>query len=249
MTPFIWCYMEKIIKLKEILDNTKNIVVFTGAGISCPSPTNIPDFRSSDGLYSNKYNHISPEEIISHSFFMKNTKLFYEFYSSKMVFKNALYNKAHLFIKELENRMNVSVVTQNIDGLHQASGSSVVYELHGSVWRNYCMRCHKFYHLDDISIINVPYCDCGGIIKPDVVLYEEPLNEYVISSAINAISNCDTLLVIGTSLSVYPAAGFIKYYKGHNLVLINKQSTSYDNICDLVINDDIINVICKLEKI
>lgn len=246
---FVYKSMESIKELKRIIENSKKLVIFTGAGISCPAPTSIPDFRSADGLYSELYGNIRPEEIISHSFFMKNPKLFYEFYGEKMVYRNAKYNKAHKFFADLEKTTNVIVVTQNIDGLHQAAGSSNVYELHGSVWRNYCMRCHKFYSLDDISVKNVPYCDCGGIIKPDVVLYEESLNDETINGAIGEISSCDTMIIVGTSLSVYPAASFVKFFRGKNLVLINKQKTAYDNVADIVINDDIIKVIEELEKL
>ncbi|MGM9971803.1 MAG: NAD-dependent protein deacylase [Anaeroplasmataceae bacterium] len=240
--------MKNIERLKKALDEASNIVIFTGAGISCPSPTNIPDFRSANGLYSELYGNIRPEEIISHSFFMKNPGLFYDFYGKKMVYRNALYNKAHKFFANLEKTKNVSVVTQNIDGLHQAAGSTKVYELHGSVWRNYCMRCHRFYSLDEISVTHVPYCECGGIIKPDVVLYEEGLNDEVVNNALNAISRADTMVIVGTSLNVYPAASFVRYFRGNSLILINKETTQYDDMADIVINDDIINVIEQLEK-
>lgn len=240
--------MENIDKLKEILNNTKRLVVFTGAGISCPAPTNIPDFRSSNGLYSELYGNIRPEEIISHSFFMRNTKMFYEFYGDKMVYKDAMYNKAHKFFANLEKKMDVAVVTQNIDGLHQKAGSTRVYELHGSVWRNYCMKCNKYYDLNDINVNDVPYCSCGGIIKPDVVLYEEPLNDSIVEGAIKEIATCDTIIIVGTSLSVYPAASYIRFFRGNNIVLINKQKTQYDNQANLVFNEDVIKVVELLEN-
>lgn len=234
--------MDKYEKLKEIVKNSKNIVVFTGAGISVPS--NIPDFRSDNGLY-NQGGYIRPEEIISHSFFINHPKEFYEFYGNKMVYKDALPNLAHKYFGSLENVS--AVVTQNIDNLHQLGGSKVVYELHGSVKRNYCMKCGKYYDLDDINPKEIPYCSCGGIIKPDVVLYEEPLDTTVVMKAVNAISKADTLIVIGTSLVVYPAASYLNYFRGDNLVLINKSKTSYDGIADLVFNEDVINVINKIK--
>lgn len=235
-------------KLYEAIKNSKKIVVFTGAGISCPAPTNIPDFRSSNGLYSEKVGNVSPEEIISHSFFMKNTKEFYEFYGKKMVYRNAKYNAAHKYFADLEKTHSVSIVTQNIDGLHQSAGSTKVYELHGSVHRNYCMRCHKFYTLEEIDVCHVPYCECGGIIKPDVVLYEEGLDEETIDGAVREIMTCDTMIVVGTSLTVYPAASFVRYFRGNNLILINKQKTTYDTSADMVFNCDIIEAIDALRK-
>lgn len=234
--------MDEITKLKEVIEQSNNIVFFGGAGVSTAS--GIPDFRGANGLY--KY---TPEEIISHSFFKKHPKEFYEFYSTKMVYKNALPNAAHYFVKDLEDEGKLSaVITQNIDGLHQKAGSKNVIELHGSVQKNHCMLCHTFYGLDEMNF-EKPICKkCGGIIKPDVVLYEEPLDESVINKAIKAISAADTLIVCGTSLVVYPAAGFINYFKGKNLVLINKTKTSYDRMANLVINDDIISVIEKLKQ-
>ena len=239
--------MSDVKELKQFIDKSKNIVVFTGAGISCPPPTNIPDFRSANGLYSEKYGNVKPEEIISHSFFMKNPDMFYEFYGSKMVYRNAKYNKAHKYFASLESNHNVVVITQNIDGLHQMAGSSKVIELHGSVHRNYCMRCHKFYSLDDIDVLHTPYCECGGIIKPDVVLYEEPLNEEAIEEAINAIIKADLMIIVGTSLSVYPAASYVRYFRGECLALINIQKTPYDNMANLVYNTVVIKVIDELE--
>ena len=240
---------EKIIKLKEIIDNSKRIVIFTGAGLSTNS--GIPDFRSANGLYNQKSKiSYTPEEIISHSFFIRYPKDFYEFYFDKMIYPNALPNIAHKYFAELERNKEVTIVTQNIDDLHQMAGSHHVYELHGSVKRNYCMKCHKYYNLEEIlNKRPVPYCDCGGIIKPDVVLYEEPLNEKVAYQAIEKISEADTMIIVGTSLMVYPAAGYIRYFRGNNLVLINKSQTSCDNIADLVINDDVCKIIEKLKRL
>ena len=239
--------MEKIELLKEAIKKAQNICVFTGAGISCPS--GIPDFRSADGLYNqDSGNNFSPEQIISHSFFISHTDLFYDFYKSKMIYKNAKPNKAHLFFADLEKSgKNVSVVTQNIDGLHQEAGSENVFELHGSVHRNFCTNCGEFYPLDFVLQEGVPVCKkCGGVVKPDVVLYEEPLDENTINGAINAISQSDLMIVVGTSLTVYPAASFVRYFGGETLALINKSETSFDNIANITINDDIINVIEKL---
>ena len=240
---------EKIIKLKEIIDNSKKIVIFTGAGLSTNS--GIPDFRSANGLYNQKSKiSYTPEEIISHSFFIRYPKDFYEFYFDKMIYPNALPNIAHKYFAELERNKEVSIVTQNIDDLHQMAGSHHVYELHGSVKRNYCMKCHKYYDLKEIlNKKPVPYCECGGIIKPDVVLYEEPLNEKVVYQAIEKISEADTMIIVGTSLMVYPAAGYIRYFRGNNLVLINKSQTSCDNIADLVINDDVCKNIENLKRL
>ena len=239
--------MEKIELLKEAIKKAQNICVFTGAGISCPS--GIPDFRSADGLYNQASgNNFSPEQIISHSFFISHTDLFYDFYKSKMIYKNAKPNKAHLFFADLEKSgKNVSVVTQNIDGLHQEAGSENVFELHGSVHRNFCTNCGEFYPLDFVLQEGVPVCKkCGGVVKPDVVLYEEALDENTINGAINAISQSDLMIVVGTSLTVYPAASFVRYFGGETLALINKSETSFDNIANITINDDIINVIEKL---
>lgn len=240
--------MNKYEILKDIIDKSSSIVVFTGAGISVPS--GIPDFRSADGLYNQKSKtRFSPEEIISHHFFMSHTEEFYEFYKDKMLYPKAQPNIAHKYFADLERKgKNVTIVTQNIDGLHQKAGSSRVYELHGDVHRNYCMDCDRMFGLEYItSHDGVPHCDkCGGIIKPDVVLYEEPLDDDTIQRSISAIMTCDTLIVVGTSLTVYPAAGFIRYFRGHNLVVINKDSTAYDNMCDLVINEDIAKVIKEI---
>lgn len=232
-------------KLKEAIDNANNIVFFSGAGMSTAS--GIPDFRSSSGLYKNVYR---AEEMISHSFFMSNPLDFFIFYKDKLVYEDAKPNKGHYYIASLEDKKNVSVVTQNIDGLHQLAGSKKVYELHGSIHRNYCMKCHKFYPLKKIiDTDGIPYCDCGGIIKPDVVLYEEPLNDEITSNAIKAIENAELMIILGTSLNVYPAAGLIRYFRGKTLAIINKDATSYDSYCDIVINDDINNVFSKIESL
>ena len=235
--------------LKEIINESHNIVVFTGAGISVPS--GIPDFRSADGIYNQKTKiNASPEDIISHSFFMANTEDFYSFYKDKMCYPKAEPNAAHKYFADLEKKgKNVIVVTQNIDGLHQKAGSSMVYELHGTIHQNFCQRCGRLFGLDYVmNADGVPHCDkCGGIVKPNVVLYEEGLDEDTISRSINAIMTCDTLIIIGTSLRVYPAAGFIRYFRGRYLVVINKDATAYDSNCDLVFNEDVINVIKNIK--
>ena len=242
--------MEKILELKKAIENAQKICVFTGAGISCPS--GIPDFRSADGLYNEKGDYeYSPEEMISHTFFIHNTKLFYDFYKSKMIYENAKPNKAHNYFANLEKcGKNVSVVTQNIDSLHTQAGSSKVFEIHGSVKRNYCICCKEFYDEKYIlNCIDVPLCEkCGGVIKPDVVLYEEGLNEKIVAGAIEAIREADLLIIIGTSLAVYPAASFVSYFKGEKITLINKSKTDFDKRADIVIYDDIVNVIEKLEN-
>ncbi len=228
--------------LKGIVENSGYLVFFGGAGVSTES--NIPDFRSAGGLYSEKtkYNY-PPERILSRSFFYSHPDIFYEFYRSKMIYRDARPNDAHISLAKLEKRGILKcIITQNIDGLHQMAGSVNVIELHGSVFRNNCTRCGRFFSLDYIinSEETVPKCDkCGGIIKPDVVLYEEPLNENDLIKSVEAISKADTLIVGGTSLAVYPAAGLINYFRGKNLVLINKSPTPYDRYADLVINDSI----------
>lgn len=239
--------MDKIVELKKLIDENNRIVVFTGAGISVPS--GIPDFRSANGLYNQESGlKATPEQIISHSFFIKHSKDFYDFYKEKMIYPNALPNIAHSYFSELENKgKNITIVTQNIDGLHRIAGSSDVLELHGTIHRNYCMKCHKKYDLNAIlSQKDIPYCSCGGIIKPDVVLYEEELDYGVLYNAIKVISEASLLIVIGTSLIVQPAASLIRYFKGENIILINKEKTPYDRYTKYAINDDIINVINKL---
>ena len=242
--------MNDLEKLKNVINNSKRIVIFSGAGLSTNS--GIPDFRSADGLYNQKTRiNVRPEEIISHTFFMNNPEDFYKFYFSKMVYLNALPNLAHKYFAKLEKEGKcIGVVTQNIDNLHQEAGSKIVYELHGSVMRNYCMKCHKFYSLKDIfnEEYSVPRCSCGGLIKPDVVLYEEGLDEKTINGALDIITKADTLIVTGTSLTVYPAAGFIRYFRGDNLILLNKSETPYDSYATIAIHDDIKNVIEYLEK-
>lgn len=237
--------MNKYEALKEIIEHSNSIVVFTGAGISTAS--GIPDFRSDNGIYNQKTKlNYKPEEIISHSFYEQHPDLFYEFYKTKMCYPDAQPNAAHKYFADLEKKgKNVTIVTQNIDNLHQLAGSKRVYELHGSVYRNYCERCGRLFGLKYVlSHPGVPLCDkCKGMVKPDVVLYEEPLDENTIQLSISAIMTCETLIIVGTSLAVYPAAGFIRYFRGRNLVVINKQETSYDNMCDLVFNEDIIKVI------
>ena len=224
--------------LQSVIDEGKRIVFFGGAGVSTES--GIPDFRSQDGLYNQKYK-FPPEQIISHSFFTTNPEEFYRFYRDRMIYPAAKPNAAHLKLAELERAGKLSaVVTQNIDGLHSDAGSRNVIELHGSVRRNFCMKCGKPYGLDFItSTEGVPHCPCGGIVKPDVVLYEEALNESDINAAINAISEADVLIIGGTSLAVQPAAGLIRFFNGRRLVVINKSPTSADSEADIVINGSI----------
>ncbi|MFR2528098.1 MAG: NAD-dependent protein deacylase [Clostridium paraputrificum] len=231
----------EIEKLTQILRDSKNIVFFGGAGCSCES--GIPDFRSANGLWNEKLKiNLTPEQLVSHTFFMRYPEEFFRFYKDKLIYPEAKPNAAHIALAKLEEIGKLkAVVTQNIDGLHQAAGSKVVYELHGSVLRNYCMSCHAFY--DEKFILaseGIPTCPkCGGKVKPDVVLYEEGLDNDVINGAVNAIAHADTLIIGGTSLVVYPAAGLINYFRGKNLVLINKSTTSADNKADLVIHDAI----------
>ena len=243
----------KVEKLKKIINGARRIVVFTGAGISVAS--GIPDFRSADGLYNqNGLVGATPEEIISHTFFVNRTKDFYKFYFKSMVYETAQPNLAHSYFANLEKLGKViAVVTQNIDGLHQKAGSKNVYELHGSVLRNNCTNCGRFHTLSEVkqsagnTLDGVPRCKiCGGIVKPDVVLYEESLLDDTVDGAINAIQSADTLIVVGTSLVVYPAAGFLRFFNGDNLVLINKDKTPYDSCANLVINDDIITTVQDL---
>lgn len=232
--------------LQSIIDESKSIVFFGGAGVSTES--GIPDFRSVDGLYNQKYDY-PPEQILSHTFFVRNTAEFYRFYKDKMLCLDVEPNAAHFKLAELEKAGKLSaVVTQNIDGLHQKAGSKTVYELHGSVHRNYCTKCGKFYDATYIKASEgVPKCECGGIIKPDVVLYEEPLDDSTINGAVRAIRNCDTLIIAGTSLKVYPAAGLINYFKGNHLVLINLEATSADSLADLAIHGKVGEVLGKIK--
>ena len=238
---------DKINQLQKIIDQCSSIVFFGGAGVSTES--GIPDFRSVDGLYNQKYKY-PPEEILSHTFFVKRTAEFYDFYRDKMLCFTAKPNAAHLFLSELEKAGRLSaVVTQNIDGLHQMAGSKKVYELHGSVHRNYCLSCGRLFSGEYIaSSSGIPHCDsCGGIIKPDVVLYEEGLDDKTIEESVRAISNADCMIVAGTSLTVYPAAGLIRYFGGKHLVLINKSQTSLDSRADLVINQPVAQVLSKIK--
>ncbi|MBQ1389336.1 MAG: NAD-dependent protein deacylase [Clostridia bacterium] len=223
-------------RLGEMIKESRRIVFFGGAGVSTES--GIPDFRSADGLYNQKYDY-PPEEILSHTFFMNKTEEFFKFYRDKLDSRKFEPNITHKRLAELEQEGKLTaVVTQNIDGLHQKAGSKNVYELHGSVLRNYCMRCKGFHGPEDIfDVEGVPRCSCGGLIKPDVVLYEEPLDDKVVRKAVNAIANADMLIVGGTSLTVYPAGSYITYYRGNKLVLVNKSKTQYDSIANLVINE------------
>ena len=233
--------------LQQIIDECNKIVFFGGAGVSTES--GIPDFRSVDGLYNQKYDY-PPEEILSHTFFYSHTDEFFKFYRDKLLLENVKPNKAHLKLAELEKAGKLSaVVTQNIDGLHQAAGSEKVYELHGSTLRNYCTKCKKFFNADYIkNNTPVPYCDeCGGLIKPDVVLYEEGLDNGTVNGALEAISNADCLIIAGTSLTVYPAASFVRYFRGKYLVLINRDETPMDKNADLVIHDKVGKVLSKIK--
>lgn len=229
---------EKIQRLKEIVDASDNIVFFGGAGVSTES--GIPDFRSVDGLYNQKYKY-PPEVMVSHSFYINHTDEFFEFYKNKMLALDAKPNAAHLKLAELEKMGKLkAVVTQNIDGLHYAAGSKEVLELHGSVHRNYCVKCGKSYPVEYIAEADgVPRCECGGVIKPDVVLYEEGLDSMTIQKTVSYISKADVLIIGGTSLAVYPAAGFIDYFRGSSLVVINMDKTARDVNADLLINERI----------
>ena len=229
---------EKIEKFKTLVNESNNIVFFGGAGVSTES--GIPDFRSKDGLYNQKYKY-PPEEILSHTFFMNNTEEFFKFYKEKMNSLKYEPNVTHIKLAELEKEGKLkAVVTQNIDGLHQKAGSKNVYELHGSVLRNYCMKCHKFYDAEYVfNSSGVPKCSCGGIIKPDVVLYEEALDEETLEKSVYAIAHADLLIVAGTSLTVYPASGLINYFRGKNLNRYTRDTTPFDNSADLVINESL----------
>ena len=229
---------DKIALLKQWIAESNNIVFFGGAGVSTESK--IPDFRSVDGLYNQKYKY-PPETILSHTFYQRRTEEFFEFYRDKMLFPEAQPNAAHLALAKLEQMGKCkAVITQNIDGLHQAAGSKKVLELHGSVLRNYCTRCHKFYDMEYIlHSEGIPRCECGGVIKPDVVLYEEGLDSLTLNEAVRCIRQADVLIIGGTSLTVYPAAGLIDYYHGNKLVLINKSVTGMDGRADLLIQNSI----------
>lgn len=237
----------EIEQLTKILKDSSNVVFFGGAGVSTAS--GIPDFRSSNGLWNEKLKiNFTPEQLVSHTFFMRYPEEFFKFYKDKLIYPQAKPNGCHIALAKLEKMGKLkAVITQNIDGLHQEAGSRAVYELHGSVLRNYCMKCHTFY--DEKFILQseaVPTCSkCGGKVKPDVVLYEEALDNHIITEAIKAISEADTLIIGGTSLVVYPAAGLIDYFRGSSLVLINKSTTSADNKADLVIKDDIATVLSQ----
>lgn len=233
--------------LQQIINECNKIVFFGGAGVSTES--GIPDFRSVDGLYNQKYDYPT-EEILSHTFFYSHTIDFFKFYRDKMLIENVKPNKAHLKLAELEKAGKLSaVVTQNIDGLHQAAGSKKVYELHGSTLRNYCTKCRKFFDADYIkNNTPIPYCDeCGGLVKPDVVLYEEGLDNNTVNGALEAISDADCLIIAGTSLTVYPAASFVRYFRGKYLVLINRDETPMDKNADLVIHDKVGEVLSKIK--
>lgn len=239
--------MNNIQKLKEIINKSNNIVFFGGAGVSTAS--GIKDFRSKDGLYHEKYDY-EPEKILSHSFFINHTDYFYKFYKEKLNVLNKEPNVCHNYLVELEKENKLkAIITQNIDGLHEKAGSKNIYNLHGTIYKNHCLKCGKSY---DASYVfnskDIPICCCKGIIKPDVVLYEEPLNEIVINNAINVIENCNTLIIAGTSLLVYPASSFINYFQGNNLVIINNDPTPYDKKANLIINENIKDVFNKLKK-
>lgn len=229
---------QQIEQLKKIIDESHNIVFFGGAGVSTES--GIPDFRSVDGLYNQKYDY-PPETILSHTFYRRKTEEFYRFYRDKMICLTAKPNPAHLKLAQWEKEGKLkAVITQNIDGLHQMAGSEKVLELHGSVLRNYCENCGKFHDAEFIlNSAGVPKCECGGGVKPDVVLYEEGLDNFTLQESIRCISEADVLIVGGTSLAVYPAAGLIDYYRGNKLVLINKTSTPRDNIANLLVQGSI----------
>ena len=236
---------EKIMQLKKWIEESDNVVFFGGAGVSTES--GIPDFRSVDGLYNQKYK-FPPETILSHTFFERYPEDYYDFHREKLVIEGVEPNVAHTRLAELEKEGKLkAVVTQNIDGLHQAAGSKKVLELHGSILRAYCSRCRKPYPADLMNKgTGVPRCSCGGVIRPDIVLYEEPLDQDIMSEAIRCIANADVLIIGGTSLAVYPAAGLINYYRGNKLVLINLSSTPYDNEADLVINEKIGKVFSQI---
>ncbi|MBQ9980867.1 MAG: NAD-dependent protein deacylase [Oscillospiraceae bacterium] len=238
---------EEIRTLKSWVEESEHIVFFGGAGVSTES--NIPDFRSDEGIYNQGYKFPYPAEtMLSHSFYKSHTEEFFDFHRKMMICTWAKPNAAHLKLAELEERGKLkAVVTQNIDGLHQMAGSKTVYELHGSVYRNYCVKCGKFHDVNHVlEARGIPLCQCGGVVKPDVVLYEEMLDNDTVENAVSSIRKCDMLIVGGTSLSVYPAAGLVDYYKGKKLVLINKTATPYDGRADLIIRDKIGEVFSQI---
>lgn len=237
--------MEELETLKQWVEESNNIVFFGGAGVSTES--GIPDFRSTDGLYNQEYDY-PPETILSHTFYRRNPQEFFRFYKNKMLYLEAEPNAAHKKLAEWEAKGKLkAIVTQNIDGLHQKAGSQKVFELHGSVLRNYCEDCGKFFGVERIkNAEGVPYCECGGMIKPDVVLYEEGLDQRTIEESVRAIQNADMLIIGGTSLAVYPAAGLIDYYSGNKLVLVNKTPTPRDGIADLVVHGSIGEIFSQL---
>ena len=241
-------YEKEIEELQKIIDDSSRIVFFGGAGVSTES--GIPDFRSADGIYHQQYKY-SPEQVVSHSFFMQHTEAFYDFYKEKMMILDAKPNPAHYKLAELEQAGKLTaVVTQNIDGLHQAAGSRTVYELHGSIHRNYCMECGRFYDAEYVKKTSgIPRCECGGVIKPDVVLYEEGLYPKTIQGAVEAIAAADTLIIGGTSLVVYPAAGFIDYFGGKHLVVINKSETAKTVRAELSIAAPIGEIFSKIKAV
>lgn len=236
---------EKILQLKKWIDESENVVFFGGAGVSTES--GIPDFRSVDGLYNQKYKY-PPETILSHTFFTRYPEEYYKFHREKLVVDGVKPNAAHLKLAELERQGKLrAVVTQNIDGLHQAAGSKKVLELHGSILRSYCSACHRPYPADKMNHgEGVPRCICGGVIRPDIVLYEEQLDEDVLSKSVHYLRNADVLIVGGTSLNVYPAAGLINYYRGNKLVLVNLSETQYDSYADLIIHEKIGEVFSQI---
>lgn len=239
--------MNKLKELNNYINNSNNIVFFGGAGVSTAS--GIKDFRSKDGLYNEQYKY-PPEEILSHSFFINNKEEFYKFYREKLNCLDALPNICHKYLTKLEQSGKLkAIITQNIDGLHQKAKSTNILELHGTIYKNHCISCHKEYPPEKIfNEKKIPTCSCGNPIKPDVVLYEEPLDENIINKTIDAIEKADLLLVVGTSLTVYPASSFIRYFKGNNLIIINKDTTPMDNLANLVINENIKDVFSYLDK-
>lgn len=241
-------YEKEIEELQKIIDDSSRIVFFGGAGVSTES--GIPDFRSADGIYHQQYKY-SPEQMVSHSFFMQHTEAFYDFYKEKMMILDAKPNPAHYKLAELEQAGKLTaVVTQNIDGLHQAAGSRTVYELHGSIHRNYCMECGRFYDAEYVKKTSgIPRCECGGVIKPDVVLYEEGLDPKTIQGAVEAIAAADTLIIGGTSLVVYPAAGFVDYFGGKHVVVINKSETAKTVRAELSIAAPIGEIFSKIKAV